>query len=241
MKLSDGIYPGRIVGLGRTKSGKLFAMYAVTGRSEMSKMRKAVIVGNSIQIAPLGELTPEQEANKDLIIYKAMRVNLSDHTLVVSNGKQSDLIFNLVCYYGLGLYDAVYSSMYTMGFEPDRYKTPRLVGIVLPKPHPRRLLGMVVYDDSEPESKRADVAILDPGSNGYMELISTYTGDIENPSSPILDWHKNWIHTTTVEGETAKDIAMEAYEALNENVRVATAAAVLEEDGWSMDVCNLYS
>jgi len=239
--LGEGSYPGRIVGAGRTASGKLLAIYAITGRSEMSKMRKAVIVGNSVQIVPLGKLTPEQEASKDLIIYRAMNINITDQTLVVSNGKQTDPMYSLICHYGLSLYDAAYATMYTMGFEPDRYRTPRLMGIVLPKPNARRLLSMVAADDSEPEGKRADVAILDSGSAGQVEYIATYTGDFENPSSPVLDWHKNWIYTTKVNAISASDIASEVYEALDEKVRVAAIAAVLEDDGWLIDVCNLYA
>lgn len=239
--LGDGSYPGRIVGVGRTKSGKPLAIYAVTGRSEMSKMRKAVIVGNNVEITPLGKLTPEQEANRDLIIYRAMSVNRYDQTLVLSNGKQTDPIFNLICNYSLGLYDSLYSTIYTMGFEPDSLKTPRLAGVILPEPITRRVLSMVVADDTQPEGKKADVAMLDQGMAGQLEFIGTYTGNFDKPQSPVLNWHKDWVYSTEVEEDSADEIAQEVYDALDEKVRVATIAAVLEHDGWMIEVCNLYS
>lgn len=239
--IGKGSYPGRIVGVGCTNSGKPLAIYAVTGRSEMSKQRKAVIIGNNVQIAPLGKLTPEQEANKDLIIYRAMSINISDQTLVVSNGKQTDPVINLVCNYGLSLYDSTFSAMYTMGYEPDKLMTPRLLGVILPKPNVRRLLSMVVADNTQPEGKRADVALLDPGLPGQVEFICTYKGNPENPESPILDMHKNWIYTTKIQNDLAKDIAQEVYDALDEKYRVSTIAAVLEDDGWLIEVCNLYA
>jgi IMP cyclohydrolase len=239
--MGEGSYPGRVVGVGRTNSGKPLAVYAVTGRSEMSKLRKAVIVGNSVQITPLGELTPEQEANKDLIIYRAFSINIANQALVVSNGKQTDPIFHLICHYGLSLYDALYATMYTMGSEPDKYKTPRLAGLVLPRPSVRRLLSMVVADETQPEGKRADVAMLDAGEAGKVEFICTYTGDLENPKAPELKWQKDWIYSAKIESDSASEIAQELYDSLDEKVRVATVSAVLEHDGWMIDVCNLYA
>ena len=239
--LGEGSYPGRVVGVGRTKSGKPLAVYAVTGRSEMSKMRKAVVIGNNVEITPLGKLTPEQEANRDLIIYRAMSINRTDQALVLSNGKQTDPIFHLICYYSLGLYDSLYSTMYTMGFEPDSLKTPRIAGIVLPKPMVRRVLATVVADETQPEGKQSDVALLDAGTAGQIELIATYTGDYDKPQSPVLDWHKDWVYSAEVVEDTADEIAQEVYNALDEKVRVAAVAAVLEHDGWMINVCNLYS
>lgn len=239
--MGKGSYPGRIVGAGRTASGKPLVIYAVTGRSEMSKQRKAVIVGNTVEITPLGELTPDQEASKDLIIYRAISINTKTWDLVVSNGKQTDPIYQLICGYRLSLYDAMYSAMYTMGFEPDRLSTPRLAGIVLPKPNLQRSLSMVVSDKTQPEGKRADVALLDAGSDGEVDFIATYTGDFDNPQAPILSRHADWIYSAEVEGDSASEIAQELYDALYNKVRVATVAAVLEDDGWIIDVCNLYS
>lgn len=238
--LGEGSYPGRILGVGQTKSGKLLAIYALTGRSEMSKQRRAVIVGNSVQITPLGELTPEQEKNKDLIIYRAMSIHVPNRTLVLSNGKQTDPIFNLICHYGLSIHDALYATMYTMGFEPDSLKTPRIAGIILTSPHAKRILSMVVEDKTQPEGKMADIATLDAGTPGMIDLISTYTGDYDNPKAPELNLHKNWIHTLNVEGDSAEEIAQEVYDALDEKVRVSAISAVLEHDGWMINVCNLY-
>lgn len=239
--MGEGSYPGRIVGVGCTPSGKPLAVYAVSGRSEMSKLRKAVIVGNSVQITPLGELTPEQEANKDLIIYRAISVNIANQALVVSNGKQTDPIFHLICHYGLSLYDAIYATMYTMGSEPDRYKTPRLAGLVLPHTNVKRILSMVAADETQPEDKRAEVALLDAGTSGQVEFICTYTGDFDNPKAPELNWHKDWIYSAGVESDSANEIAQELYDAMDEKVRVSAVAAVLEDHGWMIEVCNLYA
>jgi len=239
--MGEGSYPGRVVGVGRTASGKPLAVYAVSGRSEMSKLRKAVIVGNSIQIVPLGELTPEQEASKDLIIYRAISIDTENQTLIVSNGKQTDPAYNLICHYGLDLYNAAYATMYTMGFEPDRYMTPRLLGAVLPHPNMRRLLSMVVSDRTQPEGKRADVVLLDAGLPAEVSFITTYTGDLNNPQSPALDRHADWIHSAKVDGNSAGEIAQELYNAMDEKLRVTAVAAMLEDEGWMMDVCNLYA
>ncbi len=238
--LGEGSYPGRILGVGRTKSGKLLAIYALTGRSEMSKQRRAVIVGNSVQITPLGELTPEQEKSKDLIIYRAMNIHVPSRTLVVSNGKQTDPIFNLICHYGLSIHDALYATMYTMGFEPDSLKTPRIAGLILTSPCVKRILSMVVEDKTQPEGKLTDIATLDAGTSGTVDLICTYTGDYDKPTSPDLNLHKNWIHSVNVDGDSASEIAQEVYDALDEKVRVSAISAVLEHDGWMINVCNLY-
>ena len=238
--LGEGSYPGRIVGVGRTKSGKPLAVYALTGRSDMSKQRRAVIVGNSVQITPLGELTPEQEKSKDLIIYRAMSIHVPSRTLVLSNGKQTDPIFNLTCRYGLSIHDALYSAMYTMGFEPDSLKTPRIAGLILTSPYVKRILSMVVEDKTQPEEKMAEIATLDAGTPGIVDLISTYTGDYDSPKAPELNLHKNWIHSLNVDGNSAMEIAQEVYDALDEKVRVSAISAVLEHDGWMINVCNLY-
>ena len=238
--LGEGSYPGRIVGVGRTKSGKPLAVYALTGRSDMSKQRRAVIVGNSVQITPLGALTPEQEKSKDLIIYRAMSIHVPSRTLVLSNGKQTDPIFNLTCHYGLSIHDALYSAMNTMGFEPDSLKTPRIAGLILTSPYVKRILSMVVEDKTQPEEKMAEIATLDAGTPGMVDLISTYTGDYDNPKAPELNLHKNWIYSANVEGNSAIEIAQEVYDALDEKVRVSAISAVLEHDGWMINVCNLY-
>ncbi len=222
----DGSYLGRIVGAGRTAGGNLLGIYAVSGRSEMSKLRRAAIVGNAVQIVPLGELTPQQEASKDLIIYRAISVEPESQTLIISNGKQTDPIYHLICHCRLSLYDTIYAIMYTMGFEPDRYQTPRLAGLVIPQPSPRRLLSMVIANEKQSEGKQVDVALLDAGSPGEITFISTYTGDIENPQSPTLNRYADWLHSTKVDGDSATEIVQELYDAMDERVRVAAVAAV---------------
>ncbi len=239
--MGKGSYPGRIVGLGVTKSRKPLAIYAVSGRSEMSKERRAAIVNDGVQIEPLGELTPEQEASKDLIIYRAIRIDVSSKGLVVSNGRQTDPVYDLIFHYGLGVRDAIYATMYTMGFEPDRLCTPRLAGVFrLQSAHIERALSMVVADDGQPSGKHVEALLLDPIDPGKVSFITTYTGDFENPQAPVLEKQDNWIYSTAVEGDSAEEIAQELYEAVDANVRVAAVAAVLETGGWSLAVHNLH-
>ena len=239
--LGEGSYPGRVVGLGITKSGKPLAIYAISGRSEMSKQRRSVIVGNSVQIEPSGELTPEQEASKDLIIYRAIAVDEATNTLVVSNGKQTDPIFDLICYDDFGVVQAAYAAMYTMGFEPDSLSTPRVAGVFRPTDDGAEcILSEVVANDAKPSGKDTQVLPLASAEAGRASYVATYTGDFASPAAPSLAQESDWVYSASVDGESAEEIAQELYDAVNADVRVTAVAAVLEADGWKLAIQNLH-
>ena len=80
------VYLGRVVGIGKMKDRKPFVLYAVSGRSEESKQRRASIYENEgrVRIGPL-----DGSDSDPLRHYDAIQAGKNNSYVVVSNGVQT--------------------------------------------------------------------------------------------------------------------------------------------------------
>ncbi len=205
------MYYGRVVGVGLTKSGKPAAIYAVSGRSALSKTRKAVIRGDAVSIEPTALLKGQQEAGH-LIFYNALKI--SENKLVLGNGVHVD--------------DIVASPMKAVlersGPEDDAYKTPRIAAVIDGK---KFYLGIATNE------KTSEIEI--KPSSGFS-AISTYSGSAEPKAHEFADM-QSIIMRIGVAGETAQELAENMFKWLDPELAVCAAAAVFD-NGWKMAVCS---
>ncbi len=114
-------YPGRGIALGYSQDGKYgIAAYFIMGRSENSRNRLFVRVGDGIETRAHD---PAKMVDPSLIIYAPLRV--VGQTTVLTNGDQTDTIAG-------GLEEGRHwvDSLHMRSFEPDApHYTPRISGI----------------------------------------------------------------------------------------------------------------
>ncbi len=121
-KINGNPYVGRGIVIGKSKDSKKCAVaYFIMGRSENSRNRIFYEEDGGIKT---GAFDPSKLADPSLIIYAPIRV--LDNKLVVSNGDQTDTIYDFVKN-GKTFEEA----LETREFEPDGPNfTPRISGIV---------------------------------------------------------------------------------------------------------------
>ena len=83
-----GPYPGRQLFVGQTAGGKPCFIYLVTGRSPESRQRVAVQVDTTVRMGPIGDAPYDP-----LRHYSAVRYDDVTGTLAVSNGIQTDAVY----------------------------------------------------------------------------------------------------------------------------------------------------
>ncbi len=120
--IKDNSYVGRGIVIGTTEDGtKAVAAYFIMGRSENSRNRVFTEKDGEIKTEPFDASKVEDPS---LIIYNAVRK--SDDSLIVTNGDQTDTIFDLMSE-GKSFKEA----LETRRFEPDAPNlTPRISGIL---------------------------------------------------------------------------------------------------------------
>jgi len=118
------MYAGRIVAVGRTRAGRIAAMYRVSAREFPN--REAQVKDNAVSIVP--KKGSEGDVFKNpYIAYNCARI-VGD-AAIVSNGSQTDPIAEKV---GLGvpLRDAIALALLALDYEKDSYNTPRIAAAV---------------------------------------------------------------------------------------------------------------
>ena len=120
--IKDNSYVGRGIVIGTTEDGtKAVAAYFIMGRSENSRNRIFTEKNGEIKTEPFDISKVEDPS---LIIYNAVRK--SDDSLIVTNGDQTDTIYDLMSK-GMSFKE----SLDTRCFEPDVPNlTPRISGIL---------------------------------------------------------------------------------------------------------------
>lgn len=120
--IKDNSYVGRGIVIGTTEDGtKAVAAYFIMGRSENSRNRVFTEKDGEIKTEPFDASKVEDPS---LIIYNAVRK--SDDSLIVTNGDQTDTIYDLMSE-GKSFKEA----LETRRFEPDAPNlTPRISGIL---------------------------------------------------------------------------------------------------------------
>lgn len=118
------MYVGRIVAVGRTRAGRLAAMYRVSSRSFPN--REAQIKPGAVSIVPKKGAEGDVFKNP-YIAYNCAKI--VGPTAIVTNGSQTDPIAEKV---GLGVpvRDAFVSALLALDYEKDDYNTPRIAAAV---------------------------------------------------------------------------------------------------------------
>ena len=118
------MYVGRIVAIGKTKSGKVTALYRVSSRSFPN--REAKVLENTVAILPKQGFEDDIHKNP-YIAYNCIRT--TDRYGIVSNGTHTDHIANRIVA-GQNMRDALVGVLHNMDFEHDALDTPRIAAIV---------------------------------------------------------------------------------------------------------------
>lgn len=120
--LSENVYPGRGIIIGRSLNGKYAAVaYFIMGRSENSRNRIFVTEGEGIRTQAFD---PSKLSDSSLIIYAPVRV--LGHQTIVTNGDQTDTIYEL-----MQQNKTFEQALLTREFEPDAPNyTPRISGLL---------------------------------------------------------------------------------------------------------------
>ncbi len=156
------MYVGRIVAVGRTRSGSNAGLYRVSSRSFPN--RRAVDIAGRLAIVPREGHEGDVHKNP-YIAYNCLRV--AGEWCVVSNGSQTDPIAEKI-EAGTPPRDALVASLLALDYERDDYQTPRIAGAV-PLAGDLAWLGIVRHD--------ALVVKAVPLEAGRAHWISTYEGD----------------------------------------------------------------
>jgi IMP cyclohydrolase len=174
--LSAMEYPGRVIIIGRDKTGSRTAViYAVTGRSPSSQARKLEWREDGVWVRPTDEEILKK-GNPDLLIYPAML--FSTCGVAVSNGKQTaDLRRRLDENAAMGPVEVLVGSLPGWDYEPDApIFTPRISGCVLPGP---KAALSLIKRGAGGEALRSFYEV--PLEAGNGKLIATYDGVNRDP------------------------------------------------------------
>ena len=166
--LQGNSYPGRGVMLGCSPDGRYGIVgYFIMGRSENSRNRIFSKTRDGIRTQAFD---PSKMVDPSLIIYHPVRV-LSDGTLIVTNGDQTDTLRD---YLAEGK-DST-QALATRTFEPDGPNfTPRISGIL--RPDGSYELSILKSLDGDPACCVRSFFRYDAPKPGVGHLIHTYQGD----------------------------------------------------------------
>jgi IMP cyclohydrolase len=206
------MYVGRIVAIGKSRAGKLVAMYRVSARSFPN--RKSVQNGEAIVIVPKEGFEQDIYRNP-YITYNCLRQNR--RYAVVGNGTQTDPIFEKL-ESGMTMRDAMASVLFGMDYEHDHLKTPR-ISAVIDREEKSAYLAIVKADAILVRSFQ-----IEPGEAFYL---ATYDHDFpdERFKDMVFD---------VAGAEEACDYVLGKGVFANLELPVSAACAVETEDGFSI-------
>lgn len=225
------MYLGRIIVLGSTGEGNPCCAYAVSGRSESSKKRRAVIYEKRITMEPSGQVSEEQKHQASLIFYDCIISKNEPPLVVIGNGKHVRPIFDLSSKENLP--SSMIRALREFGPEPDMYSTPRIVGALEKSSingHWASYGGMTTSDNT-------DVFSMIIQRNKLIYL-STYTGEGLEPEAPQFGNLKSILRNIELRGYSAKDLADSLFDWVDPNFVVCTASAVWMGDSWDLVAKN---
>ena len=236
------MYLGRVVGAGHLPGYKDFLAYAVSGRSESSRERKARITEGpsvmKVNIGPLdpGNLTEEQKEQSRWIFYNGIIASNEGFYALASNGEQTDAMNMLITEESLRNEEAMRCAMKVLGAERDFYNTPRIAAGFFGDPG-KNYISIITEDGyygrwlklhSNPER---------------MHYVSTYEGkscsnDVVVPKGVV----EIPMGIIAMHGNRAQDIADNLYDWMNPELVVCTAAALYDVDSrrFELAVRNLH-
>lgn len=190
------MYVGRFVCIGKT-NGRLWAGYRVSSRSFPNRYAVKVNEGT---IAIMPKDMKDLEKNP-YISYNCIR--LSGDTAVVTNGSQTDPIFEKIAA-GYPARDAMALSLLALDYEKDSLNTPRIAAVLSKG---GAYLGIVTRD----------------GINvSQLPLL-------ENESFMVATYEKTAFSRLTIEASSAEDVAKKLYDLTFE--KPVGAGGVFQEEG----------
>lgn len=216
--LAANDYPGRGIVLGRSPKGdKAMVAYWIMGRSENSRNRVFDLVDGGLRTIAAD---PKKLEDPHLIIYNAVRT--LRNTTIVTNGDQTDTIFDFIAESRYPGYDFE-AALETRTFEDDAPNwTPRISGVID--------MGTGAYKMSILKSLEG---------NGESVLRQTF--DYPNPQPGeghfISTYKKNGNPIPSFEGEPVRiamdtedgsELAVNLWEALNADNKVALYTRVID-------------
>lgn len=168
--LRQNRYPGRGILMGLMPDGKTaVAAYFIMGRSENSRNRIFAKEGDGIRTVAFDE---RKLLDPSLILYTPVRV--WNHTTIVTNGDQTDTIFD-----GLSAGKSLTEALKDRSFEPDcpNY-TPRISGLMEETENGWKYsLSILKSCDGDPRSTIRNFFFFDNPIPGEGHLIHTYRND----------------------------------------------------------------
>jgi IMP cyclohydrolase len=168
------MYIGRIVCVGRTSDGRVYAAYRVSSRSFPN--RTAVLIDGRAAIVP--KPGHEGDIHKNpYIAYNCVRVVADGRIAVATNGSHTDPIAEKIDL-GMPIREALTLSHLAMDYEKDQYNTPRVSGVI------NRDSGetwLAVVRDDGITVRRYD---LEPGQYSY---VATYEENDPMPPATAPD------------------------------------------------------
>jgi len=195
-------YPGRIIILGQSQSGKTVAVYAITGRSPSSQARKLEWREDSVWVRPTDEKTLKK-GHVDLLVYPAMLYFPGG--VAVSNGKQTAEVRRALEHASNPL-SVLSASLVAWEYEPDApIFTPRISGCVLPGP---KAALNIIKRGADGAAVRDSFKV--PLLRGKGKMISTYDGVNKNPLRSFTGDPLN----VNIDGADSSQTAEAVYESL---------------------------
>jgi IMP cyclohydrolase len=229
----NGPYPGRQLFLGATTDGKPAFAYLVTGRSPQSRERKAIHRDNIVIMGPLGNVPYDP-----LRHYSAVKYDDHSGILAVTNGVQTEAIYETYrLLHGVGTAptaDYIEKIMEGAQSEPDNLNTPRISGVVAY--HEKSVVQFVAIKRKDIPAEAFRVSI----SNGSLTGISTYNGDLENPT-PFSAL--NNLPQIKFSGKEAKELADYLYKLSEasykgDDIRVCAVGGIYSAGKWTLATVN---
>nr|WP_027870542.1 IMP cyclohydrolase [[Eubacterium] cellulosolvens] len=170
-ELSNNIYPGRGIVIGRSKNGRYaVTAYFIMGRSENSRNRVFVEEEDGIRTEAFD---PAKLEDPSLIIYAPVRVLDEGHT-IVSNGDQTDTIYE-----GMKKGLTFEQSLRSREFEPDGPNyTPRISGLLeIENGQFSYTMSILKSNNNDPSQCNRYTFDYRPATAGEGHFISTYVTD----------------------------------------------------------------
>lgn len=221
-------YPGRGILLGRSADGeRTVVAYFIMGRSENSRNRVFEKTEDGIRTKAFDE---SKMTDPSLIIYHPVRV-MEKGLTIVTNGDQTDTIRDALlqghCYR---------HALNTRTFEPDGPNwTPRISGVV--KPDGSYNLSILKSLEGDPSCCCRYFYEYDSPVAGVGHFMSTYQG----PGEPLPSFEGE-PRRVTVGEESARELAVKLWEALNADNKVSLYVRTVELASGEVDdvIVNKY-
>jgi len=220
--LSELEYPGRVIIIGKSQSGKeKIVVYGITGRSPSSQARKIEREGNALFVKPT-DVNTLKEGNVDLLIYPAVLLGTG---IAVSNGKQTSDIFASLNK-SKNAVEILSLSLKKWYYEPDFPAfTPRISGCVIND----EIAALCIIKRAEDRSLER-IFFEFPLIAGKGTMVATYTGEDKDP---LPSFSGKPLELELI-GENAEAVAEGVWEALcpkknRKDYRVAIACVFFKE------------